>query len=359
MTNSSIILSEQNPLLRGFQRERIFDELTTGQYEYRRIGHDTRSMTFCPDGQIGIGRDRLEERWSLTFDNDTWRLTLLGENARTCELRREINGFWRGSWLIHEKMPIVIAPIIPRPVPNDASDIITDRQPKESSILLARGADSLLGDELIDLSNVSLCTATTVDHGAHLRALNRSLALARFANVVVFTDQSDWFSHIATTLSMTDVRSHEDFSIFFMTKMPRYREIFAEFVMWIQWDGFPVNPYAWTPQFLAYDFIGAHWDDGLVGNNGFCIMSRHYISCIDRLGLSPTAEDCYPSDVVTCKYERRGNRMRRADMEALGVRYAPKALAEIFSTEAKPYKGSFGFHGAQTLLELMQRGLVN
>jgi hypothetical protein len=47
-----------------------------------------------------------------------------------------------------------------------------------------------------------------------------------------------------------------------------------DFNLIIHADGFAVNSEAWTSEFLNYDYIGARWGDGIVGNGGFCLRSR-------------------------------------------------------------------------------------
>ena len=60
----------------------------------------------------------------------------------------------------------------------------------------------------------------------------------------------------------------------------------TEFSLSIEWDGFVVNPDAWTDDFLKYDYIGATnreiWNRDKVGgvhpytfmNGGFCLRSK-------------------------------------------------------------------------------------
>jgi hypothetical protein len=52
----------------------------------------------------------------------------------------------------------------------------------------------------------------------------------------------------------------------------------SDFVLLVEWDGYIINPTAWTNEFLNFDYIGAVWGhhkDGFrVGNGGFSLRSR-------------------------------------------------------------------------------------
>ena len=52
----------------------------------------------------------------------------------------------------------------------------------------------------------------------------------------------------------------------------------------VQWDGYVVNPDAWTDAFLDVDYCGAPWpwgdDDRRVGNGGFSLRSRRLIDAL-------------------------------------------------------------------------------
>ena len=66
-------------------------------------------------------------------------------------------------------------------------------------------------------------------------------------------------------------------------------------------DGFAVNPEAWTDEFLNYDYIGARWGDGVVGNGGFCLRSRKLYDALKDMNVKNLTSD-YPEymDDVSC-----------------------------------------------------------
>src|SRR5690606_2721249 len=110
------------------------------------------------------------------------------------------------------------------------------------------------------------------------------------------------------------------------------------------------NPDAWTEEFLTYDYIGAPWwymDDMNVGNGGFSLRSKKLLDILKN------------ADFIT-EYDHEDHHICRTyhkELEALGVRYAPQALAERFAIEGvskensptanNTWNGQFGFHGLQ------------
>ena len=115
-------------------------------------------------------------------------------------------------------------------------------------------------------------------------------------------------------------------------EMPKI--IQSAFAWHVHDDGFPVRPNLWTPRFLHFDYIGAPWFDGIVGNEGFSIQSRK------MLQIKSTLPECnQASDTYVCRHWRRW-------LELKGVRFAPQDIALKFSTEDTGQElESFGFHG--------------
>lgn len=124
----------------------------------------------------------------------------------------------------------------------------------------------------------------------------------------------------------------------------------TDFAMYVQSDGFPVNPEVWTDEFFDYDYVGAPWpfyDDGIgaVGNGGFSLRSRKFHEAVLKLKVAPSVYSILPEDTLLCRTYKR-------EMEELGIQYAPVGLAMQFSMEL-PFEDerdvwigcSFGFHG--------------
>jgi len=128
----------------------------------------------------------------------------------------------------------------------------------------------------------------------------------------------------------------------------------------IQHDGFILNPAAWTKEFLKYDYIGSPWlvskhqvkkyefkadqvGKLVVGNGGFSLRSKRFLTLCAELSRAGVFKTYHPEDVELSVH-------KRALLEEKGMRFAPPGLAERFSFEAKTeaddkWDGQFGFHG--------------
>lgn len=131
------------------------------------------------------------------------------------------------------------------------------------------------------------------------------------------------------------IDSRDKYSYFVMKELYRYIE--TPFALVIQWDGFVLNPQAWTPGFLEYDYIGAKWnmnDAYNVGNGGFSLRSR---KLMEAVALDDRLSRYHPEDYMIC-------RTYGAYLRSKGFRFAPAAVANQFSVEGAPWDRQFGFH---------------
>lgn len=113
----------------------------------------------------------------------------------------------------------------------------------------------------------------------------------------------------------------------------------------INWDGFIVNPSAWTNAFFEYDYIGAPWPwmNYVCGNGGFNLKSIKFLKTQQHIFRDIPAEKITePEDLILSWYFRQ-------NFMDLGCKYAPKDIAYKFSTEHGGYNNhmSFGFHDFQ------------
>jgi hypothetical protein len=126
-----------------------------------------------------------------------------------------------------------------------------------------------------------------------------------------------------------------DWSVFVNYEVPKL--ISGPFVMSVHEDGFPLQLDLWDDEFLNFDYIGAPWPDGQVGNGGFNIESQRMFE--RKLDLPRDHVLDHPSDNWLCKFHR--NRL-----ESDGLKFAPTETAMRFSTEWLGNENpSFGFHG--------------
>ncbi len=194
---------------------------------------------------------------------------------------------------------------------------------------------------MLALSEVTLCCIDTAYPMLSLRALSRSRAGVRFGRSLFLTHALPASVEVPPGIDVIDIgplASRQDYSAFVLKGMLPY--VHTSHVLLVQWDGYVVNPSAWTPEFLACDYIGAKWfwyDDGMrVGNGGFSLRSWRLLEALQDARIGTTeAEDTTIG------------RLARPLLEAeYGIRYADEALADRFAFEAAyPIGTPFGFHG--------------
>ena len=134
-----------------------------------------------------------------------------------------------------------------------------------------------------------------------------------------------------------------------------HKHIKTSHCLTIQADSCIVNPEAWDPAWLEYDYIGAPWppghtmtpDDIRMGNSGFCLRSKRLLEATSTLPTSTfqwrgkAYRGCL-DDVLTCI-------MFRKQLEAQGMKFAPVSVASKFAFESPTpesacLNGQFGRH---------------
>ena len=130
-------------------------------------------------------------------------------------------------------------------------------------------------------------------------------------------------------------------------------------------------------KFFEYDYIGATWDDGGVGNGGFSFRSRKLYDAFLKVDIKHNYKD-YPSELVDrpmyAGEDKNGKfipedvvicRLYKEQFEKdFGIKYAATDLADQFSIEnhsyISPWTGkpnpwvgkSLGFHGKYGIRQL-------
>lgn len=208
----------------------------------------------------------------------------------------------------------------------------------------------VVSKDRIDLSEVTLWSAVWTNDESllekTLRVLRYCSKLANFNRIVLFSclpvPKSKWVEWIK--IPMMDM---EGWNLFVNRVVPL--AIHSPFSMSVHEDGFILNPHLWKPEFLKYDYVGAPWKDGVVGNGGFCIESRKLSYAKTLLPFS-VEQSKTAADMWLC-------RNSRAVLEAQGIQWAPRDLALEFSTETFGNNWpSFGYHGRQWSPEKYSHG---
>lgn len=188
------------------------------------------------------------------------------------------------------------------------------------------------------LREVTLCAATSVNVAATIRALEASLDQVDFAACKLFTDAPVRPDHPEIeVITIAPLRSSAAYSDFLLRHMVDH--VATSHCLVAQWDGHVLDAARWRAEFLDYDYIGARWpqfgDGHDVGNGGFSLRSRRLMAACREPGFTPS----HPEDIAI-------GRTNRAWLEGRGMRFAPPALADLFSAErAGDIDATFGYHG--------------
>lgn len=186
-------------------------------------------------------------------------------------------------------------------------------------------------------TNTTLCLVDTQTHALAARAMRLSLAAMDFADALFISDSAKDTGG-ARHVAIAPLAGRAAYSRFVIKDLLQHIE--TEHVLLIQWDGYVVNPDAWSHDFLDHDFIGARWgfhkDAHCVGNGGFSLRSRRLLEALQ----DPAIDRFEPEDEMICRYFRPMLESR------YGMRFAPPEVADRFSFETTyPQSIPLGFHG--------------
>ena len=152
--------------------------------------------------------------------------------------------------------------------------------------------------------------------------------------------ESDGYS----VIKIKPISSTKEYSKFIIRDLHAYVD--TKFALIFQHDGFILNPDAWIPEFMNFDYIGAPWwytDGKNVGNGGFSLWSK---KLLELVASDAHIKKISPHDHHICRTYRRY-------LEGKGIRFAPEYLAQRFSVEGNLtqfkdrqniWDGQFGFH---------------
>ena len=197
----------------------------------------------------------------------------------------------------------------------------------------------------LNLKNVTLvCVASDYKKpyvNMSVKAIEICQNFADFGAVKFFTDMpidTDLFE-VHRILPITSI---QEYNKFMLMKLPYV--IDTDYCLVIQYDGFIVNPYAWTDDFLKYDYIGANgflrFGRYMPVNGGFSLRSRKFLHA-QKMIISNLELDNFEvnEDLLLVDYLRHY-------FESMGIKFATNEIADKFSTENGNYDDnkSFGFH---------------
>lgn len=198
----------------------------------------------------------------------------------------------------------------------------------------------------LDLPEVTLIAATSINVEATLLAIEACQERVHFAACKLLTHQPPARTVPGLEVVITPrLETSEQYSRFMLGGLVEH--IDTSHCLIVQWDGHVVDPGRWNPQFLEHDYVGASWpqfgDGHDVGNGGFSLRSCRLLQACRAPQFTPS----HPEDVAIGRSNRRW-------LESQGLRFAPRELADTFSTErASSLEKAFGFHGVWHMPQLI------
>lgn len=196
-------------------------------------------------------------------------------------------------------------------------------------------------------AGMTLCCVDTKNHALSAVALRRCNQLMPFAKTIFITDKADCVDKEWEHHRVKPFDTWEEFNRFLLKGL--YFHIETEYVLFIQYDGFIIEPSAWEDEFLQHDYIGAPWPctwkEYAVGTGGFSLRSRKLLAALqdDKITLSPASAE----DLCMCRTYKSFLEIHH------GIRFAPVDVATRFCYESGPFVGNtFGFHGISRLADI-------
>jgi hypothetical protein len=210
---------------------------------------------------------------------------------------------------------------------------------------------------------ISLTCIDALNYMPTIKALKSTMSCIPISRVYWFSDvnlSTDEFP--VTWIKINKFKRYTDEYNFITLKLVPHI-VTEPYNIIIHSDGFAVNRNAWDKEFLNYDYIGARWNNGMVGNGGFCLRSRKLYDALLDLDVKSKTSD-YPQEVINNPdnyvFDAYGDKVipedniickihRKELEEKYDIKFADGDIVDKFSIEhnmSSPWLGkSLGFHG--------------
>lgn len=191
---------------------------------------------------------------------------------------------------------------------------------------------------MIELPQVTLFCLDCVDVGRSVRAVERSRAGIRFGEVQYLTSLP---THVPRVV-IPHIGSLVHYSVYMLKEA--FKHIHTPYVLVVQHDGFVLNPEAWDPAWLGYDYIGPlflqkHEPDRMVGSGGFSLRSKKLMEYVashtpewdgrtETVDFVQTQMGAYEDGVICHRL--------RPELEHNGFKFAPREVACKFAQGGWP-----------------------
>lgn len=212
---------------------------------------------------------------------------------------------------------------------------------------------------MINLPDVTLISVDGAGTNKDItKAMQYSKKGLKFADSILLSPSTDYSNTDGIEIINIDKMTYAGWNEFMLKEIDKYFN--TSHYLFVDADGFVINPHLWDDSFLDYDYIGAAWnyhthilnspavDDivkqkekdsvNLVGNGGFTLRSKKLTTL-----TSKCPDTRYmPEDVYICinNYDY---------FKEKGIKYAPIEVAKQFAQDPLvDVNNTFGFHGNKT-----------
>jgi hypothetical protein len=211
---------------------------------------------------------------------------------------------------------------------------------REALRLRLRGESPPAGPQ-VPVPRTTMVCVDCRHHELAAAVLRRSMAQCRFERVQFFTDRKIDLPG-AEVVVIPEIASIADYSRFIVKELGARVE--TDYALIVQYDGYVLNGRRWRDEFHDYDYLGAPWSRGGVGNGGFSLRSRKLLQSL----RDPRIAELVPEDRAICET------YRGLLEKEYGIRFAPVEVAGRFSFETlPPPEPTLGFHGIAHMLRLV------
>lgn len=232
---------------------------------------------------------------------------------------------------------------------------------------------------MIPLNNVTIVSINGRDPENSVKAIEYSSRRIQFAKKILITSPNKIQKYSNIEVFPYEIRNRDEYSYFCIKELHKYIE--TEYCLIVQTDGFVINPFMWSEDFLQYDYIGAplvprevehalqaygKLKEGQNFNNlphlngcgGFTLRSKKFLTECSKLDYPPKhtyTHNTLAEDFYLCVH-------KKTELEQRGVVFAPLDIAFKFAIargtviDRESSLGcckinsctghTFGFHGA-------------
>lgn len=188
----------------------------------------------------------------------------------------------------------------------------------------------------LKLKNTTLVIIDCVDIYRAIDVLNICTYYTDFEKIKLFTSIEN---NLEYSIKIDPITKITEYSKFCLKELNSY--IDTEYVLIAQWDGFILNPDAWTNEFFNYDYIGAPWvmRGRVVGNGGFSLRSKKLLEIVSQLMKKENFTIKMPEDFIISGY------LKETLIKNFNIKFPSIEIADKFSVEdLGKWTGQFGFH---------------